>query len=98
MMKRTIGILFGSLIFAAASAAATDEAYYCDRSGVIGFQEFKSTLPNRVLPTLQEQLQSYRMASFDIPHKLTPAKAAAARCWPRPPWNRAPTRPRYWKN
>lgn len=81
MMKRTIGILFGSLIFAAASAAATDEAYYCDRSSVIGFQEFKSGRPNKVLPTLKEQMQSYRMASYDIPAKLSAAEAAKQAKW-----------------
>jgi len=80
-MKRTIGILFGSLIFAAASAAATDEAYYCDRSSVIGFQEFKSGRPNKVLPTLKEQMQSYRMASYDIPAKLSAAEAAKQAKW-----------------
>ncbi|MBQ4328554.1 MAG: beta-galactosidase trimerization domain-containing protein [Lentisphaeria bacterium] len=61
--------------------AAADDPYYCDRSSVVGFQPYKSTLPNKVLPTLAEQMQSYRMASYDVPLKLTAAEAAKQAKW-----------------
>ena len=61
--------------------AASDREYYSDRSGVIGFQDFKSNRPNKVLPTLKEQMQSYRMAFYNIPLNLSPAKAAQVAKW-----------------
>lgn len=72
------GILLSTLIL---GAAASDREYYSDRSEVVGFQDFKSNRPNQLLPTLKEQMQSYRMAFYNIPLKLSPAKAAQVAKW-----------------
>ena len=61
--------------------AADDSAYYSNRSTITGFQNFKSNLPNRTLPTVKEQLQSYRMASYSVPHRLSAAAAAKQAKW-----------------
>ena len=74
-----------ALCFLAALSAlpltADDSVYYSDRSSVIGFQEFKSSSPNKLMPSLKEQMQSYRMASYYIPLNLSAAEAAKQAKW-----------------
>ncbi len=68
-------------VASALTFAADDSAYYSNRSTITGFQNFKSNLPNRTLPTVKEQLQSYRMASYSVPHRLSAAAAAKQAKW-----------------
>lgn len=71
-------------LFAAAPLlilSADDSIYYSNRSNIIGFQEFKSNLPNKVHPAVKEQMQSYRMASYSVPLKLNAAEAAKQAKW-----------------
>ncbi|MBE6378328.1 MAG: hypothetical protein E7051_05865 [Lentisphaerae bacterium] len=81
-MKNLRNVLLSCL--AAASVlplSADDSAYYSERSNILGFQDFKSTLPNKTLPTVKEQMQHYRMASYSVPHKLSAAAAAKQAKW-----------------
>lgn len=65
----------------ALSGIASDTEYYSNRSDMLGFQDFKSTLPNKTLPTVKEQMQRYRMASYYIPLNLSAAEAAKQAKW-----------------
>ena len=54
-----------------------DSAYYSDRCRIIGFQDFESTRPNRLLATPADRRQAYRMGSVDIPVGFSKEQAQA---------------------
>ncbi|MBO4511730.1 MAG: hypothetical protein J5746_03085 [Victivallales bacterium] len=75
-LQRTILLAFSVI----ATLFANDK-YYETRDNVIGFQDFRSNLPNQLLPTPKERRQAYRMGFFYVPKGITEAVADKEAKW-----------------